>query len=218
MEFFKELIHFNILDKLEIIIRIIFATVSGMIIGYTREKINRPAGVRTHSILSLGACIITIVSFTASTGDPGRLAAQIVSGIGFLGAGTIIKNRNKIKGLTTATTLWTTSAIGISFGVGEYFIGIFGTIITFFIVTMKEFTFLQKLDQYMLIIEVKSKESLEDIVEILNKKKVKIQKFHYEQDERTFYIKISHLEKDNISYLKKDILVLPNVENINIED
>lgn len=101
-------------------LRLLIAVVLGAFVGYERERAGRPAGVRTHGIVSLGAALFAVVSIHAfgNTGDPARVAAQIVTGIGFLGAGAILHQRNNVHGLTTAASLWVTAAIGLAVGVG----------------------------------------------------------------------------------------------------
>lgn len=106
-------------------IRIVAALVVGGILGMEREKKNRAAGLRTYMLVCVGACLIMLTNQyiyqTTGSGDPMRLGAQVVSGIGFLGAGTIIvTKRNQIKGLTTAAGLWSSAAVGLSLGVGFY--------------------------------------------------------------------------------------------------
>lgn len=106
----------------EIILRLILATILGGIIGFEREVGNRPAGLRTHILVSIGAALIMLVSRYGFNGeaDASRLAAQVVSGIGFLGAGTILRTGNTIKGLTTAASLWVCAGLGLAIGNGFY--------------------------------------------------------------------------------------------------
>lgn len=131
----------------EMLVRIAIAVVAGGAIGYEREYKNRPAGFRTHILVCVGACVISLVQVTMNEeiiyrvllnpnlenvlrADYGRLSAQVISGVGFLGAGTIIHNKGSIKGLTTAATLWLVACLGIAIGYGYYFIGITGLIIS----------------------------------------------------------------------------------------
>lgn len=102
------------------LVRLVVAVVLGGIIGYEREQAAKPAGVRTHGMVCLGAALFTVISLYGfgETGDPARVAAQIVSGIGFLGAGLILRQRGNVLGLTTAASLWVTAAIGVAIGVG----------------------------------------------------------------------------------------------------
>lgn len=114
----------------DILIRLALALLLGGIVGFERERDSQPAGLRTHMILVLGACLAAIISeeMGASFGsDPTRLAAQVVSGIGFLGAGAILRFGFNIKGLTTATTLWTMAIVGLALGFGYYVLAVITT-------------------------------------------------------------------------------------------
>ena len=109
------------LDTPEVILRIVVAAALGGLIGFEREMSEQPAGFRTHILVSLGAALFTLVgaySFDKVGADPTRVAAQIVTGIGFLGAGVIFQRGASIKGLTTAASLWVTAAIGTAVGFG----------------------------------------------------------------------------------------------------
>lgn len=112
--------------SLDIIIRLVFATLLGGILGLEREIHGRPAGLRTHLLVSLGAAAFMVMSPLVAgmsqsfSGDPGRIAAQIVTGIGFLGAGAIVKEGVNISGLTTAACLWVAASIGMACGAGLF--------------------------------------------------------------------------------------------------
>lgn len=113
--------------------RTLLAMFIGGLIGWERESTHRPAGLRTHMLVSIGACVIMqLGEYTATqTGintsvDPSRLGAQVISGIGFLGAGTIMKEGTTIKGLTTAASLWVVACLGLAIGSGAYVIAIIG--------------------------------------------------------------------------------------------
>lgn len=115
------------ISHLEIALRIFLALIMGGLIGLEREVLNRPAGFRTHILVCVGAALIMMVSaygFTDFLGrfemDPARIAAQVVTGVGFLGAGTIIQQRGNIQGLTTAASIWVVSGIGLAVGIGFY--------------------------------------------------------------------------------------------------
>jgi putative Mg2+ transporter-C (MgtC) family protein len=99
---------------------VLMAFLCGTIVGFERERGHKPAGLRTQILICVGSAIFTIVSASASMGahEPARIAAQIVTGVGFLGAGSILRDRYQITGLTTAATIWTVSAIGIVAGAG----------------------------------------------------------------------------------------------------
>ncbi|CAG5925703.1 TPA: MgtC/SapB family protein [Streptococcus pneumoniae] len=113
------------LSNIEIVVRIVLSVVIGSIIGLERGSKSQPAGIRTYSIVCLAACLIMMtneyVSYKFGTGDPTRLGAQVISGVGFLGAGTIlITDKKKITGLTTAAGIWASAGIGLAIGVGFY--------------------------------------------------------------------------------------------------
>ena len=118
--------------QLDLALRLTVGLVLGALIGFERELHRQPAGFRTHSLVSLGAALFTVVSafgFGGDLVDPTRIAAQIVSGIGFIGAGTILQYRGHIRGLTTAASLWSVAAIGTAAGAGLYVVAVIGTLI-----------------------------------------------------------------------------------------
>jgi putative Mg2+ transporter-C (MgtC) family protein len=104
---------------LETLLSLLLAVALGAVVGIEREIAHRPAGLRTHMLVSLGSCLFTIVSVSFAM-DPARIAAGIVAGIGFIGAGTIWGEKDKVKGITTAASLWSTAAIGLTTGIGDY--------------------------------------------------------------------------------------------------
>ena len=110
--------------------KVLAATACGALVGWERERRNKVAGIRTNILICVGSCIFTMVSFLAAqqAGDPTRILSTIVTGIGFLGAGAIIQNKDKITGLTTAAFIWTISAIGILCGMGFWLTPIMLTI------------------------------------------------------------------------------------------
>lgn len=125
------------ITEYEIALRLFIACIFGGIVGFEREKNDSPAGFRTHILVCLGSALVMILSmygfndFTSVNKDPARLAAQVVSGIGFLGAGTILRDRTSVKGLTTAASLWVVAAIGLAAGAGFYFSSFFVTMLVF---------------------------------------------------------------------------------------
>lgn len=122
----------------EVIIKLILSAILGGIIGYQRELKDRPAGFRTHVMVSAGSTIFMLVSTFEYRGlfDPTRIAAGVVTGIGFLGAGTIIRQGSIVIGLTTAASLWSVAAIGLAVGAGFYSAAIAGTVIIFLALTL----------------------------------------------------------------------------------
>ena len=127
---------------LEMIVRLIIAVGLGALIGYEREITQKPAGLSTHIFVCMGACLFTISSLylinngTLGTFDSTRIAAGIVTGISFIGAGSIIASKGDIKGITTAASLWVVAAIGLMIGFGIYLLPIIATIITFIILQL----------------------------------------------------------------------------------
>lgn len=122
----------------ELFLRLVLATACGMVIGYERENRNKEAGIRTHAIVALGAALIMIVSKYGFVDvlrlqnyvlDPSRIAAQVVSGVGFLGAGIIFRENRSVSGLTTAAGLWATAGAGMAIGSGIYYVGIPATLL-----------------------------------------------------------------------------------------
>lgn len=137
-------------SNFELIFRLLLSAVVGGLIGLEREANNRPAGFRTHILVTIGSALIMLISSQAfidmgGNVDPSRLASQVVSGIGFLGAGTIIRDGGNIKGLTTAASIWVCGGLGLAIGGGFYLGGIVTAIITF-----ASLTLLNKLEQTVL--------------------------------------------------------------------
>jgi putative Mg2+ transporter-C (MgtC) family protein len=126
---------FDVAFQTELALRLIVAAVLGAAIGAEREIHGHPAGIRTHMLVALGSALFTVLSihgFGQGPGsgiDPTRIAAQVVTGIGFLGAGAILKDGVVIRGLTTAASLWATAAVGLATGAGEYLIATVSAVI-----------------------------------------------------------------------------------------
>ncbi len=128
-------------------LRLACAMLVGLIIGTERQYTNRPAGMRTHILVALGACVISItgvVLFDAykqlgATPDPARLSAQVITGVGFLGAGTIMREGASVKGLTTAASLWAVACLGIACGFGYYVVALLGMVFIFITLTVLEY-------------------------------------------------------------------------------
>jgi putative Mg2+ transporter-C (MgtC) family protein len=118
-------------SDLELLGRLLLAAVLGGAIGAERELNDQAAGLRTHMLLTIGACLFTLVSAYGFGGptDPSRLAAQIVTGIGFLGGGAIVRHGLTVKGLTTAASIWATASVGVAVGAGSYLLGVGGAVL-----------------------------------------------------------------------------------------
>ncbi|MGI6635876.1 MAG: MgtC/SapB family protein [Christensenellales bacterium] len=173
-----------------IFVRLLLAVVLGGIIGMERGMKNRPAGLRTYLLVTLGACVVMVTNQyiyqVFDTGDPVRLGAQVVSGIGFLGAGTIIvTGRNKIRGLTTAAGLWATATVGLAIGIGFYEVALLAGLLVFLVLTV-----LHKWETYMrragnrveLYIELKPGATLREFLDIAREYKLDVSGIHPEAD------------------------------------
>lgn len=183
----------------DILIRLLLACLFGALIGLERERKNWAAGIRTHMMVCVGSCLIMIVSafgFSDILGtdhvdlDPSRIAAQVVSGIGFIGAGAILFQKQgggTIRGLTTAAGLWTVAAIGLATGGGMYFAAIATTVIAIIILwALKplEMMYLKKNKQKVLKITTQTESSNNEILKkILINSAIKIQNFSFEKNE-----------------------------------
>ncbi len=118
--------------ELEMILRLLLAVALGAIIGYQRERAGKSAGLRTHILICVGAALFTVASLYGfgATADPSRIAAGIVAGIGFIGAGAIMRRgEGVVEGLTTAATIWAVAAVGIAAGAGLYLVSAVTTIV-----------------------------------------------------------------------------------------
>lgn len=130
----------------DICLRLLCAMIVGMVIGTEREYTNRPAGMRTHILVALGAASVMITgqmiflqySALGASPDPSRLSAQVITGVGFLGAGTILREGTNVKGLTTAASLWAVACLGIAAGAGYYAIALAGMVFIFITLTFFE--------------------------------------------------------------------------------
>ncbi len=166
----------------EILIRILFAVIASGLIGYEREMRDRPAGFRTHILVCVGATIVSMMQIqmvenvkemilqnpqlaSSLKADIGRVIAQVVTGVGFLGAGTIIFHKGSVKGLTTATTLWVVACLGLAIGLGYYEISLIGTfVILFVIIGLKRIEDVARRRKYYLALEITYKDGEEDFL------------------------------------------------------
>ncbi len=184
------------ISELHILIRLLLALVLGGLIGFEREQSNHAAGFRTNILVCLGSCLLMLLSmygfssFVDETNvrvDPARLAAAVITGIGFLGAGTILFTGKSITGLTTAASLWVVSAIGLAVGAGFYFAS--GVTTVMVLLTLWAFNKFEK--RYISakreqLIKVKAKDfssTLQSLNDLLVSKKVTIRKIQMEQNE-----------------------------------
>ena len=178
---------------LAVILRIVVSVIVGGLIGMEREMKSRPAGLRTYMVVCLGACLIMLTNQyifqTFGTGDPVRMGAQVISGIGFLGAGTImVTRRNQIKGLTTAASLWTAAGIGLAIGIGFYEAAIVSALAVFVVMTTIQYidTNVQRKSKMLEIyVELESDMPLGQFLRALRQKDIAIVDIQQEQGGET---------------------------------
>lgn len=170
------------------LMKILLASICGGLIGLEREIKGRPAGLKTFSLVCMGSTLVMITNdyiyeyLSLGMSDPARMAAQVISGIGFLGAGSImVTGHNQVKGLTTAAALWVTAALGISIGSGFYFGGISSLIviyITSFIYRYIDRKIMERSRIMRINIEGEDEEFMLKLAEYLNERQVKVLSFH----------------------------------------
>jgi len=130
------------MNEWEMLLRVVVAGLLGALIGYEREAHNKPAGVRTYMLVAVGSALVVAASGlvigkgTGAVGDSTRIAAGVITGIGFLGAGAIMRGSEGVKGLTTAAGIWVTAAVGITVGYGLYILAIGGIVIAVIVVVV----------------------------------------------------------------------------------
>jgi len=136
-----------IISNLEMFVRIIFACFLGCVIGWERERHRNiiSAGIRTYGAIAMGACAFGIVGLNLAGADPSRIAAQVVTGIGFLGGGIIFRQGDYVTGLTTAATLWATGAIGLAVSVGMYLTAMLTAVLIFLLLYLPRMPWWKKI-------------------------------------------------------------------------
>lgn len=211
---------------LAVIVRIVAAVLVGGVIGLEREMKNRAAGLRTYILVCVGSCMIMLTNQyiyqSFAVGDPVRMAAQVISGIGFLGAGTIIvTKRSQIKGLTTAAGLWATAGLGITIGIGFYEAAIAGAFVILIVITL-----MQKMDDRMrkkstrmdIFLEVRREFSLGDILRQLKSMDMEASNFQRERDSETqselraYSLTLKLNKRRNHSDVLADLSKIPGME------
>ncbi|MDR3600770.1 MAG: MgtC/SapB family protein [Desulfosporosinus sp.] len=210
----------------EIALRIFLACVFGGIVGFERERNDSPAGFRTHILVCLGAALIMILSmyafadFTTVSKDPARLASQVVSGIGFLGAGTILRDGGSVRGLTTAASLWVVSAIGLATGAGFYFSAFLATFLVFVTLERSIEHYFFRSKQVLRIVTVNGTCKVKEMNRIIESHKIIAQNIsmtllNEEQDKTTFeYTLRTPFNRINTDKIIEDITEVDGVYSI----
>lgn len=209
---------------LEVLLRLAVAVVLGGIIGIERSGTKHDAGLRTHILVCLGAAGITLLSevllMDGYTTDVSRLGAQVISGIGFLGAGCILVNGNKVRGLTTAAGLWTTACVGLATGMGYYFVSV--TMTVFMLVAMLALRpiadRLKKKGvskERTLKVTVKNRQSLQTVTECIAENECNILSMTSAEEE-IFTVKISKTTEENVSAIIGSLMEHKDIKNVEL--
>ncbi len=217
----------------EVIIRLSLACILGALIGLERESLNRPAGLRTYTLVCVGSALAMIVSldmyfkyYQTVNADPGRIAAQVISGIGFLGAGTIMREGATVRGLTTAAGLWVVACIALAVGAGLYIPAIATTVIILFILIYfmrfeHMFTGMREYKGLLLVIEDRPGQ-IGIIGVLLGELGISIKNIHMSRAEDDNYLEIELLLQlppnvliSEVVYELSSISGLKNVERLN---
>ena len=133
------------IDYTEILLRLGLSIVAGGLIGLEREVVHKPAGVRTHMLVSLGSALFMLITIDTLPNETARIIAGITTGIGFLGAGTIFKAKSEVHGLTTAASIWVVSAVGLAIGMGYYLMTLIAVVLILIVLRLHKFEFFKNL-------------------------------------------------------------------------
>ena len=220
------------ISELEIVLRLGLAAILGMVVGYERERQNQPAGLRTHTILAIGSCLAMTISINLAmqfqplvpNGDPARLAAQVVSGIGFLGAGAILRYGTNVKGLTTATSLWTIAIVGLAVGAGHYFASIATTVALLVVLVLLNILEKKLIRVYTTVSVSVTATNRPDLVEALHlvfktlKKKVISTGVEMDLAQNTIIVNlvVKAIEDESLEDIRSAVSALPGVKSFKI--
>ena len=219
------------LDTQQTILRLVIAAAAGSVIGFERERLQWAAGLRTHMLVCVGSCLVMIVSafgFSDVLGqknvvlDPSRIAAQVVSGIGFLGAGTILLRGEVVRGLTTAASLWAVAAIGLAVGAGLYVAALSTTIIALVIlagIKPVEDYYRDRVQTRRLNVAAKRGEmTIATLHDTIGARAIRVKQFVQQQDESddldSIQITFSRLSRDAVADIARQIKALPFVVSV----
>jgi len=216
----------------DILVRMLIAAALGAVVGVERERQDQPAGMRTHIILTVGAALAMTLSINLAimfrplvpNGDPARLAAQVVSGIGFLGAGAILRHGTTVKGLTTATSLWTVAIVGLVVGAGLYLAAAGTTLLLLIVLTLLntfEKRFIRSYSTHTVTVRAVDRPGLLDEVrELLNKGDQQVIDMgifkDLEQNQITLDAVIKTIQEPDLSPLLEAIARIEGVKSFHI--
>lgn len=205
--------------------RIVLATLCGCVIGYERTSRNKSAGIRTHAIIALGSSMFMIIFkyafFDVSTADGARVAAQIVSGIGFLGAGVIFVKDDLIQGLTTAAGMWTTSGIAACIGAacigaGLIFIGVFATLFLVVLQKIFHYPFFNQIDHPNVLIQTNIVSNKVEIYKIFEKYGIEVNEIKIDRNLDLMTFDTNNRWIDHKNELYQDLMSINTVTKISI--
>ena len=214
----------------EILLKLLLAMVFGGIIGLEREIGNRPAGFRTHTLVCMGSVVVMMTSeflitnYTSNPPDPARLGAQVISGIGFLGAGTILKDGSRVRGLTTAASLWVVACIGLAIGVGFYWGALAATLFSYItLVVLKKFeNLVPGLRDFEITLEIPNAPGqIAQITNVLAQLNIRIRDIKVdpgEEEETQAYFKLVFPPGMNKHILAAELSRLENIRVLDEED
>ena len=201
-------------NTLSSVYKLLLSMILGCLVGYQRKKRGQTAGVRTFSLIAMGATLAMILSIYVpqeylglKNGDPGRIAAQVVTGIGFLGAGAIIQMKGSVRGLTTAAGIWMVATIGMAVGVGMYWISLIATLMILFVLAQLErFERHINMGNEARIIRVRVNGIVDDIEQYkkaLRMHKVVLTNFYvdYDFDDNMTHLNLVVLVPENVNYI-----------------
>lgn len=180
-------------NSVNAIYRLLLSLLLGSVVGYERKRKGQSAGVRTFSLIAMGATLAMLLSIYVpqeylglKNGDPGRIAAQVITGVGFLGAGAIIQMKGSVRGLTTAAGIWMVATIGMAVGVGMYWVSVAATaLIMFILVQLERIEHRISLGSESRVIHIKSSAIIKDInpyIELMRKRRMHLSNFYVEYD------------------------------------
>ena len=133
------------MEYTEVLLRLVLAVIAGGLIGLEREVVHKPAGIRTHMLVSLGSALFVLVTIETLPNEAARIIAGIATGVGFLGAGTIFRSKSEVHGLTTAASIWAVSAVGLAIGFGHYLMTIIAVVLILIVLQLNKSEFFKKL-------------------------------------------------------------------------
>ena len=193
--------------------KLVLSMLLGAVVGYERKRKGQSAGVRTFSLISMGATLAMLLSIYVpqeymglKNGDPGRIAAQVITGIGFLGAGAIIQMKGSVRGLTTAAGIWMVAIIGMAVGLGMYWLSVVASLLILFILVQ-----LERIEEYISrgsesrIIRIRVGTIIEDIApyrEVLRSHRIKLANFYIDYDAAETALNLVCLVRETTDYIE----------------